>query len=133
MQLAQCVAHSKCSRNIVIFIDFEKLFTKILEYDKIEEIFTFSNNFPQDIIKLMKINLKCFKPNPIIFFNFISYYSQSGSSSPYNVNTFSPALICFFISLFSIYHKCLVLSFPSVPPNNLLQNLFENSPSPMFS
>lgn len=67
MQLAQCVAHSKCSRNIVIFIDFEKLFTKILEYDKIEEIFTFSNNFPQDIIKLMKINLKCFKPNPIIF------------------------------------------------------------------
>lgn len=31
-------------------------FTEVVRYNKIEEIFTFSKNFPKDIIRLIRIN-----------------------------------------------------------------------------
>ena len=40
-------------------------------------------------------------------------------------------MICFLSDFFSIHAKCLFLSFLSIAANNCLQNLVENSPSPI--
>lgn len=94
--LAPCLAHSKCSWNVKLcyWIDIEMLFTEAIDYDKIEEMFTFTkfstgyDRTNEDWFNLQIILSSNISNSTLcFFFNFTSYHSQYGASSSCNVIT----------------------------------------------